>query len=424
MARHSFLVNANVIRMVAVVAVCLACLDRGYAQECPDPAPQSKGSHSFRRVGESFDIPIRIADCQSLALEVRWSNGRNNGSIIKLTFFDSDSRPLYKKQISVFQMGAFEFPLTPVEFLTSPGSVSVVPVPAMVTIQAMPPFGFPATLSYTVTRVNRNPRPKLRGIDPNLDTVLQSAPGRVLVESPTYSLAEVAFNEPRELEIRGKKRTLQSAFRLVLKDANATGDFRQRISKGIDLIWIDDAPLPVFRRAAASGAELGALIYDAALLRDGAEVSVSNQDGSEMYSLPERIKYQSNVQRPGSKVKTNNEDAEGEVGNVVVGIQSVVRVIGATRQPLVLIKMTTNRPFPARDSALLLRVGRRVFVNELSGDHTGRVLTLTLTPDMFAELRDGADVVAFFNRPDRSGNAGEDVWYFGSLHKEMLQATK
>lgn len=424
MARHSSIVKTNFIRLVAGVAVCLACLDGGYAQECPDPAPETKGSYSFRRVGDSLDIPITLADCQAITLELRWFNGRNNGSLFRVSFLDSDNRTLYTKQFSAFMSGGHEFPLTPVEFLTSPGSVSVVPVPALVTIQAMPPFARPANIAYTVTRVNRNPRPKRRSIDPNLATTLQTEPGRLLVDSPMYTLAEVAFNEPREIEIRGKRRSVASAFRLVLKDANSTGDFRQRIKKGIDLIWIDDAPLPAFRRGTTAEPEFGAIIYDTDVLRDGAEVSVSNQDGSEVYSLPERIKYQSHVQRLRSNFKTNNEDAEGKEGNVVVGMQSTVRVIGATRRPLVQIQMTTSRPFPARDSALRLQVGKRFFVNELSGDHTGRVLTLTLTPEMFADLKDGADIVAFFNRPDRSGNAGEDVWYFGKLHKEMLQANK
>jgi len=57
----------------------------------------------------------------------------------------------------------------------------------------------------------------------------------------------------------------------------------------------------------------------------------------------------------------------------------------------------------------------------LSGDYTGRSLTLTLTPEMFAQLRDGADIVAFFNRPDRSGFADSDIWYFGKLNKSLLK---
>ena len=85
------------------------------AQECPDPAPQTSGSHLFRHVGETFEIPIALGDCQAIALTLRWSNGRNNGGLLNLTFLDGDDRPLYAKQVSAFMTGVFEFPLVPVE---------------------------------------------------------------------------------------------------------------------------------------------------------------------------------------------------------------------------------------------------------------------------------------------------------------------
>jgi len=83
----------------------------------------------------------------------------------------------------------------------------------------------------------------------------------------------------------------------------------------------------------------------------------------------------------------------------------------------------TNRPFPPREDALQLQIGKRFFLDELTGDFTGRTLTLTLTREMFDELTDGADIVAFFDKPDRSGSAGEAVWCFGKL-KKGLQSEK
>ncbi len=44
-------------------------------------------------------------------------------------------------------------------------------------------------------------------------------------------------------------------------------------------------------------------------------------------------------------------------------------------------------------------------------------MILTLTPAMFAELKDGADIVAFFESGDLS-------WHFGKLDKGMLEKTK
>ena len=38
-----------------------------------------------------------------------------------------------------------------------------------------------------------------------------------------------------------------------------------------------------------------------------------------------------------------------------------------------------------------------------------------------AFAKEGADIVAFFNRPDRSGYADADVWFFGRLNKSLLK---
>ena len=169
------------------------------AQECPDPAPQTSGHHSFRRIGETLDLPFAFADCQPISLTVRWTNGRNNGGLFYLTFFDRDNHPIYRKKISIFNSGSAEFPLS--SFDHHPyGSLAVMTFPTMVMIQAARPFGFPATLHYTITRVSprtRSAPSNLRGIDANLATALQTAAGRVLKDTPAYTLAEVPFSEPR-----------------------------------------------------------------------------------------------------------------------------------------------------------------------------------------------------------------------------------
>ncbi len=373
------------------------------AQECPDPAPQTSGSHLFRHLGETFEIPIALGDCQAIALTLRWSNGRNNGGLLNLTFLDSDDRPLYAKQVSAFMTGVFEFPLVPLEQQVY-GVMSVQSVPALVTVQTAYPFGAPAGLSYTITRANRRPRGRLRGIDTRLATSLQNASGRLLSTTSGYTLTEVALPEPRELEQPGKRKTVRNAFRILL-----TAEKVARFGDTIDLIWIDDIPVPVFR----SGMTAGALIFDEAVLRNGAEIAVSNLAANRFQSFPERLVYQSRT--------SGGELAASEEGNVVVAIKNSARVIGGRRQPLVQMTLRTSRPFPARDSALQLQVGRRLFVDELAGDFTGRTLTLTLTPEMFSELSDGAAIMAFYGKPDGSGSSGNDVWYFGRLNKSVVE---
>jgi hypothetical protein len=383
--------------------------DAVHAQECPDPAPQTSGSHNFRRIGETFDIPIAMGECQAISLTVRWSNGRNNGGLFNLTFLDADDRPIYTKQISAFITGMFEFPLNPVE-AQGYGLVSMQRVPALVTVEAVYPFGPPAVLSYTVNRANYRPRGRQRGIDAKLTTMLQTSPGRLLSATSAYSLTEVPLPEPRELELPGKRKTVRTAYRIALAP-NQVAAF----GSAIDLIWIDDIALPVFRTGSDSSSGLGALLFDEAVLRTGAEVAISNMATNRFKTFPERLAYEG--RNPGAQ----NELMLTEEGNAVVGIKNSARTIGGNRQALVQIQLRTNRPFPARDTALRLQIGKRLFLDELTGDFTGRTLTLTLTPEMFAELKDGATIMAFYGKPDGSAISGNDVWYFGRLNKGAIQ---
>lgn len=112
---------------------------------------------------------------------------------------------------------------------------------------------------------------------------------------------------------------------------------------------------------------------------------------------------------------------ESRQGNEIVSVHDTVRLIGSTRLPVVQIELKTNHPFPVRDVPLQVQIGKRVFVDELSGDHTGRKLTLSLTPEMFAELKDGDEIVAFFGKPDGNRSADQDAWHFGKLSKASKQ---
>jgi len=107
---------------------------------------------------------------------------------------------------------------------------------------------------------------------------------------------------------------------------------------------------------------------------------------------------------------------EAEGGNEIVSIHNAVRLIGATRLSLIQIELKTDRPFPASEVPLRLQIGKRVFSDELSGDYTGRKLTLSLTPQLFAELNEGDEIIAFFDKPHGDG---EHSWNFGKLRKTV-----
>lgn len=307
--------------VVALLVLCLLFLGEVYAQDksegqlCADVPGQTSRTHRFRRLGEIIEIPIRSTnvtardaqvstsgtkqpasvagagatdvDCEPVSLELHWANGHNNGSNFNVTFRDNNNRLISAKQISGFMTGVHEFPLSSFEAQPMYGSLSMVAVPATVTIQAVQPFAAPASLSYRVTRVAR------------------------------------------------------AAKRRITEEEREKGD--------------------------TAGTQIG--------------------------------------------------EVRGQ-GNEIVGIHNAVRLIGASRLPLVQIELKTSRPFPVRDVPLQLQIGKTVFIDELSGDHTGRKLTLSLTAEMFAELKDGDEVVAFFGK---RGSGDQEVWSFGKLIKGRRQ---
>ncbi|HKO97450.1 MAG TPA: hypothetical protein VJU86_10680 [Pyrinomonadaceae bacterium] len=122
-----------------------------------------------------------------------------------------------------------------------------------------------------------------------------------------------------------------------------------------------------------------------------------------------------------SRARTNEEGnsslgAESEnSGNEIVSIRRTSRLIGSSSLPVIQIELRTNRPFPVRDVPLQLQIGGRIFVDELSGEYTGRKLTLSLTPEMYAALKDGDEILASFG--DVKGSSPNDVWRFGTLKK-------
>jgi hypothetical protein len=132
--------------MAFVIATVLSFLVAAYGQVCPDPPPQTSGTYRFRRSGDSISIPISLADCQPVALDLRWSNGPNNGSLFDVTFWDSSHQPTFTRQISGFMSGTLHFPLESLEPQPWLGSRSRISFPTKVTNQAANPFSSPVSI--------------------------------------------------------------------------------------------------------------------------------------------------------------------------------------------------------------------------------------------------------------------------------------
>jgi hypothetical protein len=211
----------------------------------------------------------------------------------------------------------------------------------------------------------------------------------------TYRLEEVDLQKPLGFEIRGKTHHLSTVLRLTITSESISG---------AHTIWIDDAALP---RVFGLGAHaIGTFIYDRSILRDGAEISVS--DSREFVTLPERLRL--------PKELLSTIEPLSEEGNSIVGIHSLLRIAGSVRRPMIQIEMRTNRPFIARNALLQAQIGKQIFM----AGGAGRAAGVFLTPEQFAQLKDGAEVIAFYNSPDRSGALAKEIWYFGRLNKRML----
>lgn len=131
----------------------------GHASQCNEEVSPASGNYKFRWQGESFEIPLS-GPCPAIAIELRWSNGRNNGSNFHVTFLDGDNQPIYTKELSGFLTGSFSLPFATIEpgsWRGSASMMSVASVPAKVVIEAVRPFAFPANISYTITRVAGQP---------------------------------------------------------------------------------------------------------------------------------------------------------------------------------------------------------------------------------------------------------------------------
>jgi hypothetical protein len=291
---------------------------------CADLPGQTSGTRRFLRVGETLQISLRgdvgnadkveggapasVAACEPLALDLHWSNGRNNGSNFNLTFFDNNKKPIYTKSFSAFLAGNLEFDLSSSDFRrVYASSMMVTSVPASVTIQAVSPFASPVGLSFVITRVARKTGAGSSG------RMQEDASGGSGV---TTEVAGGSAGSPRGQPARG---------------AGRQGDTSE--------------------------------------------------------------------------------------GNEVVSIRNVVRLIGASKLPVVQIELKTAHPFPINEAPLQLQIGKKVFVDELSGEYTGRSLTLSLTPEMFAELQDGDEIVASFGKREGNATTEQRVWYFGKLKK-------
>ena len=83
-----------------------------------------------------------------------------------------------------------------------------------------------------------------------------------------------------------------------------------------------------------------------------------------------------------------------------------------TRRPLVEIQVFSPRPMWEGNMGLFLTVGERSFIRGRYGDSYMHVAIFWLSPEQFAELRDGAEMIV---------QGPEGVWKLGKLNKRQVR---
>ena len=221
----------------------------------------------------------------------------------------------------------------------------------------------------------------------------------------TYRLEEVTLPKPLELQIRGRQEIFNSALRLTITSELIQGSY---------IIWVDDAALGA---AELAGKGIASLIYDRSILRNGAALAVSDHNGSDFFSLPERLELPDDF-------RATIKPATLEDGNSYT-IRTVLRVKGSVRQALVEIALRTNRPFPVGNNTMYVQLGKR-FLPFSGFGQLGQVnpgeLVVSLTPVEFGQLKNGDWLMATYGAPipGRSGIGGAFIWEFGPLEKSRL----
>ena len=201
----------------------------------------------------------------------------------------------------------------------------------------------------------------------------------------SYKLEEIDLPQPKEIVANGRKRLVTTVLRLSIK-----GEQHQPSS----VIWIDDVLFP--SPWEPDDSSIATLIYNPSLLRDGATISVGA--GDQIYDLPEPLKLP-------ARFKTSDEEVAN--GNIV--LRTLLRVNGTQYERSIVIHGIVSQPLPTINSNYSLQIGRKFFSRLMANN---RQYTVEMSPQEFAELKDGARV---------SINMGPlVVAYLGRLDKKML----
>jgi hypothetical protein len=106
-------------------------------------------------------------------------------------------------------------------------------------------------------------------------------------------------------------------------------------------------------------------------------------------------------------------------------IRNVVRIAGNTRQALYEIQLQSRRVFADPDQLPVLRVGDQKFATSRLGDTSRTTMIFVLTPEEFARVRTGDDVIVAYAVAEAHPAAADKgplrPWKFGKLDKSKVE---
>lgn len=213
----------------------------------------------------------------------------------------------------------------------------------------------------------------------------------------SYRLEEVKLPQPLEVDIRGTNKSIDSFIRLTI-----TGE---KFQPGEYTIWLGEESLTDVMR---SPSELVTVIFDRALLENGAAIAVSYEtlDDPSRTVLPETLYVPSEVQ-----VGSEN------VGNEIT-VTRIRKVNLTDHAPVIEIELTSQTGFQVRNAIRVFQIGEFETYGNNPPDGDGNKWMIRMPLEVFEKLEDGSPI---FVKAERGKRGMQGARIITRLKKHLLE---
>ena len=107
--------------------------------------------------------------------------------------------------------------------------------------------------------------------------------------------------------------------------------------------------------------------------------------------------------------------------NNKASIRSALRITKTTRQPMIEIILTSDRPFEVGNEEFGLQIGKHSFLRSRYGDFYNHTLIFMLKPEEFSKIKDGDEMVVRYGGVSLDRDRGpRRSWKFGKIDKSKI----